>query len=396
LVNAFRTAALSAVAFGVNPVTAAEPPANLRIPERIDVAAADPLTSYGYLDDSNPAHENTVEVVTERYPNGTVKIERCVTLDADKNYVNHGAWKMLTPTGELIAEGQFEMGKRIGMWTRYHGRTDSPALNEYPYNRFRAPFRSHANFVAGQIDGEWLIEDADEKKCVQISFKTGERHGPAIAWLPNGKMYRQANYDEGMPVGDVLEVNAKSGEFERSASYVNGRKIITKTAYYKGSKQKKSEALYLAATTVKKTPDDFWTMRFAQYTSEGKDLRHGPSREWYASGKPQSDGNYQNDKRHGKFTFWHENGQVAVTGEYKDDQPDGLWVWFHENGLKSTVGKYENGTFIGEWRSWGEDGRLTRQKVYDGTESITAQPQEEDEDVFDLSKVPADEATIVR
>ena len=36
-----------------------------------------------------------VEVIRERYPDGKIKIERQVTLDADGNYVNHGAVEAL-------------------------------------------------------------------------------------------------------------------------------------------------------------------------------------------------------------------------------------------------------------------------------------------------------------
>ena len=35
-----------------------------------------------------------IEVIRERYPNRSVKIEREVTQDAEGNYVNHGSWKM--------------------------------------------------------------------------------------------------------------------------------------------------------------------------------------------------------------------------------------------------------------------------------------------------------------
>ena len=389
-----RAAAFTVVTLGIHSVGAEEPATTLRIPERIDVAAADPLGHYAYLDDSNGigANDGAVEVVRERYPNGNVRIERCVMLDADKNYVNHGAWKMFAANGDVIAEGQYEMGRRIGLWTRFVNRNESPVLNESPYNRFKAPFISQANFIDGTIDGEWLIEDSDKRKVVQITFKNGERHGPAIAWLPTGKTYRQATYDEGVPVGDVLEVNSKNGEFERTATYVDGRKVVTKTTNFKGTRNKKTEALYLAATTVKKSPDDFWSLRFAEYASQGKDLRHGSWKAWYANGKPQEEGFYQNDRKSGTFSYWHENGQIAVTGEYKDDVPQGMWVWYHENGLKSAIGKYQEGAYIGEWRWWNDEGRLTKRKTYDGTEAITSQPQ----DVLDLGQVPADADTMVR
>jgi antitoxin component YwqK of YwqJK toxin-antitoxin module len=228
---------------------------------------------------------------------------------------------------------------------------------------------------------------------MQISLKAGRRNGPAITWLPDGKTFRQATYDQGIPVGDVLEVNNKTGELARADSYVDGRRVITKTTYHSGSqRQKKSETMYLAATTVQQSADEFWNFRLAKYTSEGKDLKHGPSKAWFANGKPQFDGFYSMGERTGTFTYWHENGQVAATGEYKNDRAEGIWVWWHKNGQKSAVGKYQDGTLIGEWRWWNEDGRLTKQHEYDGSESISSQ----DEDTFDIGARPDEEEPTVR
>jgi antitoxin component YwqK of YwqJK toxin-antitoxin module len=334
-----------------------------------------------------------IEVVRERYPDGNVRIERQVTQDENGNYVNHGAWKMLTPSGEVSAEGQYNMGQRVGLWTRWHGRNDSPLFNEFPFNRFQSPYMSQVNFTDGAMDGDWLITDANEKKVMQISLKAGQRNGPAITWLPTGKTYRQATYDQGVPVGDVLEANSKTGELTRVDSYVDGRKAITKTSYHASNRQKKkTETMYLAATTVQQSPDEYWNFRLAKYTSEGKDLKHGPSKAWFSTGKPQMEGFYQNGKRHGTFTYWHENGQMAATGEYNEDRAEGIWVWWHENGQKSAIGKYQDGALIGEWRWWNTDGRLTKQHEYDGTESISSQ----DEESYDIGERPYDEETTVR
>jgi antitoxin component YwqK of YwqJK toxin-antitoxin module len=343
--------------------------------------------------DIHAATSGEIEVVRERYSDGKVRIERQVTQDENGNYVNHGAWKMLTPSGQVSAEGQFNMGQRLGLWSRWHDRNDAPILNEFPFNRFKAPFKSQANFTDGELDGDWLITDANQKKCMQISLKAGRRNGPAITWQPDGKTYRQATYDQGIPVGDVLEANSKTGELARADSYVDGRKVITKTTYHAGSqRKKKTETMYLAATTVQQSPDEFWNFRLAKYTSEGKDLKHGPSKSWFANGKPQFDGFYSMGERTGTFTYWHENGQVAATGEYKSDRAEGIWVWWHKNGQKSAVGKYQDGALIGEWRWWNEDGRLTKQHEYDGSESISSQ----DEDTFDIGQRPDEEEPTVR
>ena len=62
------------------------------------------------------------------------------------------------------------------------------------------------------------------------------------------------------------------------------------------------------------------------------------------------------------------------------------------NGQKSAIGKYQEGALIGEWRWWSEDGKLTKQREYDGTESITSQ----DEDTYDIGALPEEAEPTVR
>jgi antitoxin component YwqK of YwqJK toxin-antitoxin module len=238
---------------------------------------------------------------------------------------------------------------------------------------FKAPFQSQANFAEGKMDGDWTITDANDRKVMQVSLKGGERNGVTTVWMPNGKVYRQMTYEHGVPVGDVLEVNAKNGELQKTATYENGRKTITKTEKYANGRQIRSEINYLAAKTVEKTADDFWSTSPAKFVAEGKDLRHGTMKTWYSNGQLEQEGAYTNDKKTGSFSYWHENGQIATTGAYRNDQPEGIWVWYYENGQKSTVGKYENGKLIGDWRWWDDQGKLTKQQSYSATEAASSQ-----------------------
>jgi antitoxin component YwqK of YwqJK toxin-antitoxin module len=329
-----------------------------------------------------------IETIRERYDDGKVRVERQVTLDADGNYVNHGEWKMLSRAGDVVAEGHYDMGKRIGTWTHWHSRQDSPELAEFPYNHFKTPFQSQANFVNDQMEGDWIITDSAQKKCMQVSLLGGKRNGQVITWLPSGKVYRQATYENGVPVGEVQEVD-KNGELKTAATYIDGRKVITKTTYFHRDHKKNTEANYLAATTVERAPDDFWNLKFAQYGSEGKDLQHGPSKTWFENGVAQSEGFYQYDKKCGTFTYRYENGQVAVTGEYKDDVPDDVWVWWHENGQKAAIGKYTAGALIGEWHWWNEDGKLAESRTYDGTQQAGTDPK----DVIKTGRAPSESQT---
>jgi antitoxin component YwqK of YwqJK toxin-antitoxin module len=388
-----KAVVLSTSAVGFQGLAAGQDRTPLRVPEAFSSDAASAHTMR--LDERDGSGAATVEIVTERYPDGKARIERQVALDTQGNYVNHGTWKMWSNDGKALAEGQYDMGKRVGTWTRWLDRKDSRVLATVPFNQFKAPFVSQVTFVNDQMDGQWLIVDADQRQCMQISIANGKRNGQAITWQPNGRILQQANYENGIPVGDVLEVNAARtpartnpqqaektavGDMKVVATYVEGRKVVTKTANYPNRK-KQSEELFLAAPSTQQTQDDFWNLTLAEYRSEGQDLRHGASKSWFENGKPRHEGNYDHDKKDGMFTYWHSNGQMAATGEYKSDKPIGSWVWWHENGLKAAFGEYKEGYLIGQWRWWGEDGQLAKQKTYDGSEKITSEKMDGDVEV---------------
>ena len=327
----------------------------------------------------DPVEENgAVETFTERYPNGKVKIERQVTLDTDGNYVNHGAWKMYNAAGKVVAEGQFALGRRVGIWSRWHDRNDSKVFTQAPFNRFQAPFLSQANFTGGQLDGEWIIYDSAQLKCSQVSIRNGKRHGLAVVWTTNGKILRQSSYDQGVPVGDVLQLNPQSGDVGRAATYVKGRQVVSKATNYNRGGPKKTQSQYLAPKTVEISPDDYWNVRFAEYETQGEHLRHGPSQAWHSNGQLQLSGKYDYDKRVGHFVYWHPNGQKAAEGEFANDVEVGTWVWWHENGQKAAIGQYDAGSLVGRWRWWNENGRLTKQTDYDRGSAVAAEEEEDD------------------
>ena len=128
-----------AISMGLSAAARAESMANcecrpaLPIPLLSDIAATD----YAEVK-AEPGVAGEVELVRERYLDGKVRIERQVTLNNDGNYVNHGAWKMYSPSGDVVAEGQYNFGERNGMWTRWNGRKDSPDAERVPVQGFQS------------------------------------------------------------------------------------------------------------------------------------------------------------------------------------------------------------------------------------------------------------------
>ena len=327
------------------------------------------------------------EIFIERYDDGSVRIEREVALDEEGNYVNHGPYRMWTRDGKLIAEGDYEMGARVGIWTRWADRKESPLLSQTPFKSFKAPFLSQLGFINGVADGEWLIFDADQRKVSQISLVDGTRHGLALLWAPDGTLLRQSSFENGLPQGDVLQMNAGTKKLDRVKIFLDGREMVTKKATFPRTQQPKIEANHLAAPTVETESDDFWAIKFAEYKAEGEELKHGEWKTWHANGQLHMRGQYHRDQKVGRFVYWHPNGQIAAEGNFREDQYEGDWVWWHPNGQKAVYGTFRNGQVVDEWRWWDQAGRLTKRSLEDG--SMTTQTEENTP--LNLGQLPEDD-----
>jgi antitoxin component YwqK of YwqJK toxin-antitoxin module len=309
-----------------------------------------------------------VEVVRERFPDGKVRIEREVTIDAAGNYVNHGTWRMWDVAGKLVAEGRYELGERTGEWLRWWARGEAPLLVTPPFDQFEAPFVARATFVGGQLDGTWTILDAQDRKCSCVAFRHGKRDGPATLWRPDGQVLREATFCDGVIVGDVRERGA-DGQLTTVATYIDGHQLVNKVVNFPGTDTKRSEAGYLAAAVNEVSPDEFWQLRYAEYAARGEAQRHGEWKTWHANGVLESEGRYEFGRENGKFTWWYANGQPAVEGQFVDGQEDGTWVWWHANGQKAAQGSYHCGELVGLWRGWTDDGRLVRRNDLDNSQA---------------------------
>jgi antitoxin component YwqK of YwqJK toxin-antitoxin module len=300
--------------------------------------------------------ESEVEVIRERFPNGSIHIEREVTQDADGNYINHGTWKMFDERGTIVAEGHFANGERDGTWNRWYRGSEAELFSTLPYQQFAAPFVSQASFENGKLNGRWGIYDSKQRKISEWQFANGNREGRSTWYFASGRKMREIDYHNGEIHGEHNEWSADGHQTVRDA-YREGRKLATKIDFFP-NKQKKTEGMYLHAREVVQTPDDWWTAKIATYTRQGKDEKHGQWISWYQTGQKQMQGEYQGDLQVGKFQWWYENGQIALQGSYDSGKQVGKWTWWHQNGQKSTQGEYVDGNPTGRWRWWDTNGRV--------------------------------------
>jgi hypothetical protein len=60
--------------------------------------------------------------------------------------------------------------------------------------------------------------------------------------------------------------------------------------------------------------------------------RHGPSREWYASGQRRAQTEWQRGMRHGKSVFWYRNGRKMAEVQHDHWQAVGVWTNWDAEG----------------------------------------------------------------
>ena len=96
-----------------------------------------------------PVAGTNVEAVSERFPNGNVKIERQVTKDAGGNYVNHGTYTAYDLSGKVQMTRHSSTASSKGCGRRRLPRMRATSSSADQDAEFVGPFTSEATFVDG-------------------------------------------------------------------------------------------------------------------------------------------------------------------------------------------------------------------------------------------------------
>jgi antitoxin component YwqK of YwqJK toxin-antitoxin module len=332
-------------------------------PELTDIPASDAI-------DSTAPNELT-EVIQERHPNGTIRLERHVMQDANDNFLNHGSWVMFNDRGHETARGEYRQGKRTGIWVRTHVSVRELDLGLAPNAaQFTPPFLSVAQFTDGELNGSWAVLDSRERKMVMLNYAQGRRDGKSVWYSPGGAVWREIEYKLGVRDGEFVEY-AVDRSPAKHYTYVAGSRIEQQIEWYSRG-VKKLEAAVLHTPEYAGTIDDWWAGSSRELPIEQQrvgrasvslqvvGMRHGAWRVWHPNGQPAASGKFENDAPVGPFTWWHTNGQMACEGQYERAQPVGRWVWWHANGQRESQGTFATGVQTGRWLWWDAQGQVAK------------------------------------
>ncbi|MBT8298900.1 MAG: hypothetical protein KJO52_11250 [Maribacter sp.] len=81
-------------------------------------------------------------------------------------------------------------------------------------------------------------------------------------------------------------------------------------------------------------------------------------KDFYASGKPKSEGWLIDGKKTGYWKFYHENGNTSEQGHYKYNRREKYWYFYSPNSVRIKEGKYLAGSMTSWWLFYDTKGRI--------------------------------------
>lgn len=310
------------------------------------------------------------ELITERYPNRAIKVQRYVVQDADRNYVNHGSWTMMDPQGRIEAQGEYRNGKRHGSWMR--------VLQEFAVidPQFRAPFVSQAEFDQGVLNGMWTITDAQQRVVGSWAFTDGQLHGASTTWYPNGQQRREMKFVNGAPDGEAVAWRP-NGQVWAKEFFREGKQLVPVITWH-DQKQKESEGWMVRSNFSIDTTVNWWDgqLEIARVETEGEDVKTGTWTEWYADGNQKFTGKFDRGDAVGEHIWWHENGQKMLVGVYRNGLAYGRWTQWFATGMKQEEGTYLAGVKSGQWTTWSDEGQVVSVQNMDDDTQIASDEDE--------------------
>ncbi len=321
-----------------------------------------PLKSTNSIAPVAPSNEPDDNTIIQRFPDGTPSIIRKVELDENGNYRNQGAWESFDKTGQIITKGNYNDGKMDGSWSRIHAADSGGLFKTKPFNLFKGPFLSVAQFKDGQLNGMWSIYDQFGLRIFEINYKQGTRDGSANWFYPNSAKMRVATFKNGYLDGDVIEFNEAEQILARQR-YVVGRPIIRNSTFYR-TNVKKSVDYFLGPQNKPQAKDNWWAAQPAKFRALGSQIQSGVAMSWFENGQPKKRGQFDDGQPTGQFVWWHENGNKQTEGTYENGKKSERWVWWYENGMKRIEGTFQDDQPVNLWRAWNEDGSLKTEKNY--------------------------------
>ncbi|WP_243348927.1 tetratricopeptide repeat protein [Parabacteroides sp. FAFU027] len=278
----------------------------------------------------------------QHYPNGKVKAKISIC-DNERN----GIQETYYPNGKLKSRQHYLFGKEQGLSTNwdYHGvKSDE---QNYIMNE---PEGVHYSFENGKPDFKTIYENGKEQGLYQEFY-------------PNGKVFRQINFEDGERQGNT-DYFAPDSTWMFSLHYF--KQNLTGISY----RDNKNNLL-------KEQPISQFNSDLLCYYPNGKlsakvplkkGIFDGVNVNYYPNGNVMRERTFVNDALNGTNKYYYASGKLKETSEYRNDNRNGHYVSYFENGQKEMEGEYLADKKSGKWLVYDKTGKLTETLFYENDE----------------------------
>jgi antitoxin component YwqK of YwqJK toxin-antitoxin module len=254
-----------------------------------------------------------------------------------------GDWVVLFDE-ELNEYFDYENAAFYGMLTYENGNIASPLKVYFPSGQFY--FESEVLQInpVEIADGQVTFYEESGIILRKITYKNGERNGPAEYMDEEGNVWQKGQYVEGLTAGDWVEYY-EDGTYGMG-TLENDVKIGF-WKYYQNDGILEAEGLWLNGKR-----DGEWKY----YTIEGDVYIKGSFKddievgEWtqYYEDNSYGKGKMTNYLKQGQWSFYSPEGVLTLKGSYIDDEQDGNWYQYDADGNITDTVTYELGVEVEE------------------------------------------------
>lgn len=238
---------------------------------------------------------------------------------------------------------------------------------DYTIFRSKKVMRVHGQFDHGKRDGLWTWNDRDANKEREGNYVDGKRDGPWTEWYEN-KIVFTGSYAQGKPDGEFIYYDRNQNELGRfeikngtgtMLTFWPNKKVASRQHLAQGVADGVSQELTNRGKVVvegryrnevkhgawkEMTPEGVPTLE--QTWKRGK--LDGTVKK-YIDGKIAMVATYKDGKAVGAYAEYRA-GKPAVTGQWKDDRKTGTWTEYDAEDHVTLTATYENGVLDGPWR----------------------------------------------
>ncbi|MBT3756454.1 MAG: hypothetical protein HOD64_05140 [Candidatus Cloacimonetes bacterium] len=270
------------------------------------------------------------------------------------NYQEERHWIYTNDNSQIILEGDFIAGKKVGIWKTYF---DNGSI------------KTMVKFENGFRNGHYTEHYKNGNKRNEGSYSKDKKIGEWINWLENGNIRKKTEYRDDKKTGSYTIYDYKNGAYSE-IKYVTGNRVGEgryinsdgKSIYSlkfptaikqpdklneNGNKQGKWITFMWANFKKCNLAEDATYYRIAEY-EDG--VPQGIVRDYHKDGTLQFEGKMISEFPSvyaGKIRIYN-HGKLKEEREYFDKEKNGLEeVW--DNDILIRKGNYENGLHIGFW-----------------------------------------------